>query len=76
MKILISFVFLLGLAINANAYTQEDWRIYDACKERVYDNKKDGFDYKACKEMLEHKNALKKHGAESSYNYWIDRLGK
>ena len=76
MKKLILIITLLGLITNANAYTKEDWTIYDACKKRVYDEVKNGYDYEACQEMLNHKKALKKHGAESSYNYWIKRLGK
>lgn len=77
MKKLIILIFLLtGLTIYANAYTQEDWRVYEACKGRVYDNKQNGFDYEACKEMLDHKKALRKYGASNSYKYWIKRLGK
>jgi hypothetical protein len=75
MKVMILFISLLS-SINLYAYTQEDWRVYDACKERVYDGKKNGYDHEACQEMLNHKKALKKHGAESSYNYWMKRLGK
>ncbi len=75
-KTTITLLIILGLSTNLHAYTNEDWRVFDACKERVYDNKKNGFDYEACKEMLEHKKALRKYGAESSYNYWIKRLGK
>ncbi len=76
MKILINLIMLLGLATSSNAFSQEDWRIYDACKEKVYDNKKNGYNYKACKEMLDHKKALRKYGASSSYKYWINRLEK
>ena len=76
MKKIFILLVLIGISTGANAYTKEDWRVYDACKERVYDNKKNGFDYEACKEMLDHKKALRKYGAESSYNYWIKRLDK
>ena len=69
-----AFLVIIGLATNLHAYTKEDWKVYDACKERVYDNKKNSFDYEACKEMLDHKKALRKHGAEGSYKYWIERL--
>lgn len=69
-------LIILTVAINAKSYTKEDWRVYEACKDRVYDNQKNGFDYEACKEMLDHKKALRKYGAESSYNYWIKRLNK
>lgn len=34
------------------------------------------YDYDVCQEMLNHKDALKKYGAESSYNYWMKRLDK
>lgn len=70
---------LIGIILISNflfAYTDGDWKVYNACKERVYDNKNNNYDYEACKEMLEHKDALKKYGAESSYNYWIKRLEK
>ena len=70
--ILILFLFFTYLG----AYTKQDWKVYEACKERVYDHVKNGYDYQACSEMLEHKSALKKYGAESSYNYWIYRLYK
>lgn len=76
MKLLVTILVLLGLSTNLQAYTEKDWTVYDACKERVYDGKKNGYDYEACQEMLNHKKALKKYGAESSYNYWIKRLGK
>lgn len=76
MKKIITFLVMFGLATNIHAYTQEDWRVYNACKERVYDNTRNSFDYEACKEMLDHKDALRKYGAESSYKYWIKRLGK
>jgi len=77
-KIIILFIFV----INLFAYTQEDWKVYDGCKERVeygivskfIPNNK--YDYEACIEMLNHKGALKKYGAASSYKYWIRRLGK
>ena len=71
-----ALVFLIVMTTDIHAYTKEDWRVYDACKERVYDNTKNGFDYEACKEMLDHKKALRKYGASSSYKYWIKRLGK
>lgn len=71
--ILISLVFSIT---HLQAYTEKDWEIYNACKAKVYDGKKNNYDYEACKEMLSHKKALKKYGAESSYNYWIKRLGK
>ena len=74
MKIISTLIALAIMAFNLQAYTQEDWKVYDACKERVYDNKKNSYDYQACKEMLSHKSALKKYGASSSYDYWINRL--
>lgn len=61
---------LIGIILISNflfAYTDGDWKVYNACKERVYDNKTNNYDYEACKEMLEHKDVLKKYGAESSY---------
>lgn len=76
MKNLIMVMILLGILTNAQAYTQEDWRVYNSCKERVNENVKNGFDSEACKEMLDHKSALRKYGAEHSYKYWIKRLGK
>ncbi len=70
----ITLFLILLLSINLHAYTQNDWRIYNACKERVYDNKKNKYDYKACYQMLLHKKALRNYGAEHSYMYWIKRL--
>ena len=70
------FLILFGVFTNAQAYTQEDWRVYNGCKERVYDNKKNAFNYETCKVMLKHKRALRKYGAESSYKYWINKLNK
>jgi len=67
---------VLGLTIGANAYTEEDWTVYEACKDKVYNNVKNSYDYEACKEMLDHKKALRKYGASSSYDYWMNRLGK
>ncbi|MDQ1340204.1 MAG: hypothetical protein QG567_1361 [Campylobacterota bacterium] len=67
---------LLLATTIASAYTQEDWKFYDACKTRVYDKVDNGYDYAACKEMLSHKDALRKHGAASSYDCWIKRLYK
>jgi len=69
-------VLSLLLVSNLSAYTEKDWEVYNACKAKVYDGKNNKYDYEACKEMLSHKKALKKYGAESSYNYWIKRLGK
>lgn len=74
------FKILIALSLltitNLSAYSTKDWEVYNACKEKVYDKKNNIYDYKACKEMLEHKEALKKYGAESSYKYWINRLYK
>lgn len=64
---------LLGITF-AGAYTQEDWRVYEGCKDRVYDDKVNDFDYESCKEMIDHKEALHKYGASSSYTYWVKRL--
>ena len=76
MKKLILIIALLGLVTNANAYTNEDWRVYNGCKDKVYKSIDNGYDHEACSEMLSHKKALRKYGASSSYNYWIKRLGK
>lgn len=67
-------LFLVTTIVSA--YTQEDWKNYEACKVRVYDNVDNGYDLAACKEMLNHKDALRKYGAASSYDYWIKRLYK
>ena len=75
-KIIIGIMSIFLLVTASQAYTDEDWTVYNACKERVYDKVKNGYDFEACQEMLNHKKALKKYGAESSYNYWIKRLGK
>lgn len=72
-KVLILLILISNILF---AYTDSDWKVFNACKERGYDNKNNGYDYNACKEMLDHKDALKKYGAESSYNYWIKRLSK
>ena len=77
-KLIILFIFV----VNLFAYTQEDWKVYDACKKRVKYGiaskfiPENDYDYEACDEMLNHKSALKKYGAASSYKYWIRRLGK
>ena len=76
MKKMLILILVLGFTAYVNAYTNEDWRVYKACKERVYDNKKNSYAYEACKEMLSHKKALRKYGASSSYDYWIKRLDK
>lgn len=76
MKLFTILLFVISLSLGLQAYTKEDWKIYDACKERVYDGIKNNYDYNACKEMLNHKKALKKYGAQSSYNYWMNRLYK
>lgn len=71
--------FLIALLLATtivSAYTQEGWKIYEACKVRVYNNIDNGYDFAACKEMLSHKDALRKYGASSSYDYWIKRLYK
>lgn len=72
-KVLIFIIFISNFLF---AYSGKDWEVYNACKEKVYDNKNNDYDYEACKEMLNHKEALTKYGAESSYNYWIKRLEK
>ena len=64
----------LTFAQTASSFSDEDWRIYKECKALVYESKESELDYMACKEMLEHKTALKKYGASSSYKYWIKRL--
>ncbi len=76
MKLLLAMFVILGLSTNLQAYTEEDWTVYNACKELVYEETKNGYDNEACQEMLNHKKALKKYGAESSYEYWLKRLGK
>lgn len=57
-----------------NIYSDQDWLIFEACKDKVYDNIKNEYDYLACSEMLKHKKALQKYGATHSYNYWKNRL--
>lgn len=73
MKLLILAAVICSILFS---YTNEDWKVYNGCKDKVYENKSNEYDYDACKEMLDHKSALKKYGAESSYNYWLERLGK
>lgn len=71
--------FLFSIILIANfvyAYTDKDWEVYNACKAKVYNGFNNNYDYDACREMLSHKDALKQYGAESSYNYWLKRLGK
>ena len=74
-------LLIFGIS-SLQAYTQEDWAFYNGCKDRVKYGiaskvlSSSKYDYEACKEMLSHKSALKKYGAESSYNYWIKRLDK
>jgi len=74
MKKMMSMIFLLAITSNVVAYSEEDWRVYEECKALVYEGKESELDYMACKEMLEHKSALRKYGASSSYRYWIKRL--
>jgi hypothetical protein len=88
MKKVLCSIFLIVNFLHA--YTEKDWQIYNACKQNVlegheYQDKEGDFydyvpnkeyDYEACKEMLNHKDALKQYGAESSYKYWLKRLGK
>lgn len=75
MKKLLIIFLLLGLtAGTAKTYSQEDWKVYNACKDKVYNNVYNEHNYDACKEMLNHKKALHKYGASSSYNYWMKRL--
>lgn len=74
MKKVLFFIFLIVNFLHA--YTEKDLEVYNACKEKFYDNKNNGYDFEACKEMLNHKDALKQYGAESSYKYWLKRLGK
>lgn len=31
------------------AYAEGDWKVYNACKERVNHNKNNSYDYEACK---------------------------
>jgi len=73
MKFLVIPVILASMLFS---YTDQDWKVYNGCKAKVYDGKNNNYDYEACREMLNHKSALKKYGAESSYNYWIKRLYK
>jgi hypothetical protein len=72
-KILLCIVLILSFVY---AYTEKDWEVYNACKEKFYDNKNNGYDFEACREMLNHKDTLKQYGADSSYTYWLKRLGK
>ena len=51
---------------DVSPYCDEVWEVYIVPKTH---------DYQACDEMLSHKSALRKYGAESSYNYWMKRLG-
>ena len=74
MKKVLFFIFLIVNFLHA--YTEKDWTVYDSCKDRVLNNKNNGYDFEACKEMLNHKDALKQYGADSSYTYWLKRLGK
>ncbi len=79
-KFFLGVVLLLAVA-NLQAYTSEDYLVKDACEERVRQgkgllNQFDKYDYDACYEMLNHKDAMKQYGAASSYNYWLKRLNK
>lgn len=59
--------------IEKRTYSEQDWQVYEACKARVYQNVNNDYDYSACSEMLKHKDALKKYGANHSYNYWLNK---
>lgn len=80
-KFLLGIVLLLEMT-NLQAYTNEDYQVKDACEKRVRQG--DGllnsyiskYDYAACYEMLNHKDAMRKYGAASSYDYWVKRLNK
>ena len=69
-------LYLLIFSISLNAYTVEDHVIKTKCEERIYGQHSNGYNYEACMEMLQHKDAMKKYGASSSYWYWTKRLGK
>ncbi len=75
-KILI--LLLLVYKISLSAYTNKDWEIYNDCKEviskTVYGGYREHSHYSICKEVLSHKSALKKYGAEASYKYWCKRM--
>ena len=61
---------------NKREYSEQDWKVFDGCKAKVYRSENNIYDYLACSEMLKHKKALRKYGASNSYNYWINRLYK
>ena len=59
---------------SKRVYSAQDWKIFNACKAKIYRNENNRYDYLACSEMLKHKKSLRKYGAFNSYNYWINRL--
>ena len=80
-RILLAIIVIFGIT-NLQAYTDEDYQIKDACEKRVrqgdglLDSYISKYDYAACYEMLNHKDAMRKYGAASSYQYWVKRLNK
>lgn len=72
-KIFILILFLFSIALG-KSYSQEDWKIYNGCKDKINKNISNDFDKNACKKTLEDKEALKRYGAENIYNEWIKKL--
>lgn len=60
-------------AIEKHVYSEQDWKVFDSCKAKVFNHKENTYDFLACSEMLSHKDALIKYGASHSYNYWLKK---
>jgi hypothetical protein len=73
LKVIIISLFL-SILLFAKTYSEEDWKVYNGCKERVYNNIDNNLDKNVCKYVLEDKENLKKYGAEYMYNYYIEKL--
>ncbi len=81
MKTILSLISLLALTLALNSkdnpkYTSADYKVLRACQARVYHSKQNNYNYDACDEMLKHKKAMRKYGAESSYHYWLDKFDR
>lgn len=73
LKVILIIIFLNTL-LFPKSYTNEDWEIYNRCKDRIYKNIDNNLDKDICKSMLSDKDNLKKYGAEKMYNYYIEQL--
>jgi len=72
-KVIVLILFLNTLLLS-KSYTNEDWKIYNGCKDKLYKKIDNNLDRNICKHMLSDKDNLKKYGAKKMYNYYIKQL--